>query len=250
VAHEAGWAYAFAISHTYPATLPTTAALKGGGFVTTWRDGAQYMLRYAADGSPAGTVQTLNLDYRIRVVPLPSGGFLVAWGLDSIQAAAYGPDGTPVGPAQFVGSTLWNPQSSWTDFAVSGLATGGGVVAWTTEVSASNATPTLYVRRLAADASPLGPPASVGTGTIVNAPSVAGLEGGGFVLAWLFEGHVHGMRLAADGSATGAATRLDAITASPADVSVVATGGGAFIVTWTGVGPDGQRARYGRLFND
>lgn len=248
IPHEAGWAYPFAISHTYPATLPTTAALRDGGFVTVWREGAHYMQRYGADGRPMGTAATLGADYRGRVVALASGGFMTAWGLSSISAVTHGPDGSPLGPAQFVGSTLWNPQSSWTDFAMSGLATSGGVVAWTTEVSPSNATPTLYVRRLAADASPIGPPINVGISSIVNPPSVSGMEDGGFVLSWLSEGHVHAMRFAADGSPTSAVARLDTFTTSPADVSVVATGSGGFLVTWSGVGVNGQRARYGRLF--
>jgi hypothetical protein len=247
---QPGLAFPFAISHTYPGTLPTTAALTGGGFVIVWRDVCcYYSLRYGADGSPVAPAQTLNVDYRPRVLALTPGGFMVAWGLSSISAVAYGADGAAVAPAQFVGSTLWNIFSSWTDFAVAALATGGAVVAWTTEVSPSNAVPTLYVRRLAGDASPLGDPISLGASTIVTPPSVAGLDDGGFVVSWLLDGHVYGARFAADGSPTGAVTRLDAITTSPTDVSVVTTGSGGFLVSWSGVGSDGQRARYGRLFD-
>ena len=249
-AQQPGFAFPFAISHTFPGTLPTTAALAGGGYVIVWRDMCcHYLLRYGADGSPIGSAEILNVDYRARVVSLTSGGFMIAWGLTSISALAYGPNGVPVGPAQFVGSTQWNIFSSWTDFAVAPLATGGAVVAWTTEVSPSNATPTLYIRRLAGDASPLGEPVSLGGSTIVIPPSVAGLNDGGFVVSWLFEGHVYAARFAADGSLSSGVTRIDAITTSPTDVSVVSTGNGGFLVSWSGVGSDGQRARYGRLFD-
>jgi hypothetical protein len=247
---QIGFAYPFAISHTFPGTLPTTAALAGGGYVIVWRDlCCHYLLRFAADGSPIGPAEILNVDYRARVVALKSGGFMVAWGLSSISALAYGPDGAPIGPAQFVGATQWNISSSWTDFALAPLATGGAVVAWTTELSPSNATPTLYVRRLAGDASPLGEPISLGGSTIVIPPSVAGLDDGGYVVSWLFEGHVYAARFAADGSLSSGVTRIDAITTSPTDVSVVATGSGGFLVSWSGVGSDGQRALYGRLFD-
>jgi hypothetical protein len=247
---QPGFAFPFAISHTYPGTLPTTAALSGGGYVIVWRDiGPHYLLRYGEDGSPIGSAEILGADYRARVLALTSGGFMVAWGLSSISAVAYGLDGAALGPAQFVGSTQWNIFSSWTDFAVSALATGGAVVAWTTEVSPSNATPTLYVRRLAGNASPLGDAISLGPSAIVTPPSIAGLDDGGFIVSWLFEGHVYAARFAADGSLSSAITRIDAITTSPTDVSVVSTGNGGFLVSWSGVGSDGQRARYGRLFD-
>ena len=247
---QPGFAFPFAISHTFPGTVPTTAALTGGGFVIVWRDiGPHYLLRYVADGSPVGSPQTLNADYRARVLALTSGGFMVAWGLSSISAMAYGADGTGLGPAQFVGSTQWNILSSWTDFAVAALASGGAVVAWTTEASPSNTTPSLFVRRLAGDASPLGDPISLGGSAIVTPPSVAGLDDGGFVVSWLFEGHVYAARFAADGSPSSAVTRIDSITTSPTDVSVVATGNAGFLVSWSSVGSDGQRARYGRLFD-
>lgn len=250
IPQQPGFAFPFAISHTYPGTVPTTAALPGGGFVIVWRDlGPHYLLRYGADGSPVGSAQTLDVDYRARVLPLTSGGFMVAWGLSSISAVAYGSDGAELGAPQFVGSTQWNIFSSWTDFAVSALATSGAVVAWTTEGSPSNATPTLYVRRLAGSASPLGDPFSLGTSTIVIPPSIAGLDDGGFVASWLFQGHVYGTRFAADGSPTSAVTRIDAITTSPTDVSVVSAGSGGFLVSWSGIGLDGRRARYGRLFD-
>jgi hypothetical protein len=250
VPQQIGFAFPFAFSHTFPGTLPTIAALAGGGYVIVWRDlCCHQLLRYAADGSPVGSAEILTADFRARVVALTSGGFMVTWGLSSISALAYGPDGAPIGPAQFVGATQWNVLSSWTDFAVAPLAAGGAVVAWTTEVSPSNATPTLFVRRLAGDASPLGEAISLGGSTIVIPPSVAGLDDGGFVVSWLFEGHVYAARFAADGSLASGVTRIDAITTSPTDVSVISTGNGGFFVSWSGVGSDGQRALYGRLFD-
>lgn len=244
---EIGLVYPIWFSHTFPGTTPTTAASADGGFALLWRDiCCHYLLRGEGRATP-GPVTTLNLTSPARVVALTSGGYLVVAGLATISATAFGVDGGAVGPAQAVGATGWTGPSTWTGFDVSGLADGGAVVAWATEVGLfSGATPTLNVRRVDGTGAPGG--ASVNVGPVDQGPpAVTGLPGGGFVLAWLFQGHVYAMRFAADGSAIGAARRLDAITSSPSEVSVVANGAEGFIVSWSGLGPDRQRARYGRF---
>jgi hypothetical protein len=231
--------------HYYPPSLPATAALSGGGFVIV----SYSVLRYAADGSPAGPAQTRQFGDQPHVVALRSGGFMIVTGLSSMFAAAYGADGAEVGPPQLVGSKQFY-RIPWTDFAVSALSTGGAVVAWTTEFIDWNPTPaSIYVRRLAADASPLGDAITVVTGNDVRPPSIAGLDDGGFVVTWVLQGHVYARRFAADGSPDGVVTRIDSITTSATDVSVVPTGEGGFVVSWSGLGSDGQTARYGRLFD-
>lgn len=248
-AYHPGLVYPIWFSHTFPGTVPTTAALTGGGFALLWRDlCCHYLLRHGSGGGPFESPQTVDLASPARVIALASGRFMVVSGLTSISARVYGADGAAVGSAQFVGATQWSGVSTWSDFAASQLATGGAVVVWATEVSRfSGATPTLNVRRVAGDGSPIGDALIVGN-VDIGPPSVAGLEDGGFVVSWQLQGHVYAARFAADGSPAGGVTRIDAITSSPTDVSVVPTGMGGFLVSWSGIGADGQRARYGRLF--
>ena len=246
---EIGLVYPIWFSHTFPGTAPTTAVSASSGFALLWRDLCCHYLLRAQGRSTPGPLTTLDLTSPARVVALTSGGYLVVAGLTTISATAFGVEGNAIGPAQVVGFTQWGGPSTWTDFAAAGLSDGGAVIAWATEVNLfSGATPTLNVRRVDGTGSPLGESINVGR-VDQGPPAVAGLPSGGFVLAWLLEGHVYAMRFAADGSAIGAARRLDAITSSPGEVSVVANGAEGFVVSWNALGSDGQRARYGRFLS-
>jgi hypothetical protein len=77
-----------------------------------------------------------------------------------------------------------------------------------------------------------------------NGPSVAGLEGGGFVVTWTSSGQptgatygVYGQRYALDGAAVGSEFQVNTFDTSglnyDARPSVAALEGGGFVVSWT-----------------
>lgn len=245
---QLGFAYPIAISHTFPGTAPTIAALAGGGFVILWGDLCCRFMVSSADGNSVGAPRMLDLQSPAQVIALASGGFMAVAGLQSVVAVPFAADGAQLGTPQVVGATQWTPPSSWTGVAASPLAAGGAVVVWATETTSSAQRPALQVRRVANDGVPVGDPFALGP-VDFGPTSVAGLDDGGFVVAWRSDGHVVARRFAPDGTATSDATRLDAFTTSVQEVSVVSTGAGGFLVSWIGTGADGQPARYGRLFD-
>ncbi len=124
---------------------------------------------------------------------------------------------------------------------------------WVRFESITSSTPYVHVLQLAPDATPLGAERIVdGSTAPANghaAGAVAGLADGGYVVAWIEVGEVHARRFAADGTPAGGETRVNLVTTSvEAPLDVVAMAGGGFMITWSGVGTDGVRSNYGRLF--
>jgi len=248
-----------------PIAMPQIAALTGGGYVVVWglqshTDSAVYAQRFNADGTPAGAIHQVapaGTGY-FGVTGLTTGGYMVTWGGaegDTGFVRAYSSTDTPLGPAQPAGP-------SWSDFFgvgggeptfISPLAGGGAVMVWVRFESFTSSTPYVRVLQLAPDATPLGAARIVdGSTAPANghaAGAVAGLADGGYVVAWIEVGEVHARRFAADGTPVGEETRINQVTTSAEPpLDVVAMAGGGFMITWSGIGSDGVRSNYGRLF--
>jgi hypothetical protein len=248
---QVGLAFPFSLSHVVPGTYPTTAALSGGGYAILWSDLCCRYLLSSADGGSSGAPRTVDVQSPAQVIALATGGFMVVAGLQSVVAVPFAADGTQLGSPQQVGTTQAMPgPKTWTGVAASPLAAGGAVVVWANEVSVtSGEKPALQMRLVANDGSPVGDAFALGP-VDLGPTSVAGLDDGGFVVAWVYGGHVLARRFTADGTPAGVATRVDAFTTFVGEASVISTGAGGFLVNWSGTGPDGQLAvRYGRLFD-
>lgn len=242
-----------------PLAMPQVAALAGGGYVLVWGQSfgtglGVHARRFNADGTPAGAAQQVapvGSGY-LGVVGLSTGGYLVTWGTVRVPdggARAYGPDDAPLGPAQPAGP-------AWSDYPVNGgaapaiapLAGGGAVIVWLRDTF-----PYVRVQQLAPDGTPLGSARIVDDSTSLapthNAPAVAGLPDGGYVVAWIEAGEVHARRFAANGTPAGAETRINLVTTSvQPPVAVMAMAGGSFTISWSGVGADGINKDYARVF--
>jgi hypothetical protein len=248
-----------------PIAMPQIAALMGGGYVVVWglqshTDSAVYAQRFNADGTPAAAVHQVALAGTgyFGVTGLTTGGYMVTWGGAEGTTGfvrAYSSTDAPLGSAQPAGP-------SWSDFFgvgggeptfISPLAGGGAVMVWVRFESFTSPTPYVHVLQLAPDASPLGAARIVdGSTAPANghaAAAVAGLADGGYVVAWIEVGEVHARRFAADGTPAGEETRINLVTSSvEAPLDVVAMAGGGFMITWSGIGTDGVRSNYGRVF--
>jgi hypothetical protein len=242
-----------------PAAVPQLAPLTDGGFAVVWAfenpsgnptvDPSVYARRFNADGTPNGPVQQVSPEGSgfLGVTGLASGGYLVTWGsVANAQGGvrAYGPDGLPLGPAHAAGSnwaTGAGPRGDWQP-----LAGGGAVMAWSVQGQL------LQVQQFAPDGTPL-PARSVNdaTGSLNFAfPSVAGLAGGGYVVAWTELGgsDVYARRYAADGTPLSPQTRVNLVTTGAQGGFVIALPDGGFMIVWSGVGADGVRRNYARRF--
>lgn len=244
-----------------PAAVPQVAALTGGGYAVVWAKSntgpGVHVQRFNADGTPAAAPQNASPNpggAHLGVTSLGTGGYLVTWGTygtPEVPAAgggarAYSSTDVPLGPEQTAGASWAFPEDTGPGVAAP-LAGGGAVFVWQFRIS------TAFVQQLAPDGTPLTSPRSVddsipGAGAH-SAPSAAGLPDGGYVVAWIEAGEVHARRFGADGTPAGVETRINVVTTSAqGPTTVVPMANGGFMISWSGVGPDGTRANYGRVF--
>ncbi|HEX8262238.1 MAG TPA: hypothetical protein VF547_05130, partial [Allosphingosinicella sp.] len=168
----------------------------------------------------------------LKVAPLASGGFVAAWLHDGrLVGQMFDRNGAPAGGTFALTS---NPASFPDRIELTPLAGGGFVAAW--EVFAGSQSRVEY-RRFDAAGQPLGPeqPVSPGYG---QAPSVAPLADGGFVIAFTaVDGEssvgIHAQRFDSQGAKTGGEIPVNTTTAGQQYHSRAATlPGGAFLITW------------------
>jgi hypothetical protein len=141
---------------------------------------------------------------------LAGGGAVVVWRdnpTQSIRMQRYDASGAAAGGETRVdagaGGDRMNP-------AVTGLVDGGFVVAWSGQQPGTSGS-AVYTRRFAADGTPLGGETLVSDAQAVGLyPRLAGLTGGGYVVAFNNGSAAVAQRFAADGSASGARISLDA----------------------------------------
>lgn len=244
-----------------PAAVPQVTALTGGGYAVLWAKSTTgpgvHVQRFHADGTPAGAAQNPSAaaaGAQLGITGLGAGGYLVTWGTYGTPevpasaggARAYSSTDVPLGPEQTAGASWAFPADTGPGVAAP-LAGGGAVLVWQFGVA------TAFMQQLAPDGTPLTSPRSVddsipGAGGH-SAPSAAGLPDGGYVVAWVEAGEVHARRFAADGTPLGTETRINLATTSPqGPTTVVPMASGGFMIAWSGVGADGTRANYGRVF--
>jgi hypothetical protein len=240
-----------------PRAFPRVAALTGGGYAVVWTGqtaddfGGVRVQRFNADGTPAGAPQNVSPFGRghLGITGLVTGGYLVTWSdVSEGGVRAYSSTDVPLGPVQTAGISWGGPEDTGPGVTAP-LAGGGAILVWRWWNLA-----TAFMQQLAADGTPLASWRPV-DGSIPgfgshSAPSAAGLPDGGYVVAWIDAGQVHALRFAADGTPAGAETRINLVTTLPqGPTTVVPMAGGGFMIAWSGVGADGTRANYGRLFS-
>jgi hypothetical protein len=251
---------------------PVVATLKNGSFIVAWQsngqDGSRYGVygqRYKRNGSPAGSEFRISGDIvndqsMPAIAALPDGGFIVVW-----QSAATDSSGINVFGQRFnaAGAPLQGQFRISTATvgnhilpSVAATSDGGFAVVWAL-FQPDGIGLGIYGRRYDASSNSIGYEFQVSTttGQPQTAPRVAGLTGGGFVVAWQSPGQ--------EDASTGVyARRFFAPSQAPGDVFLVNTrvagaqtapaltglSDGGFVVTWqsmnqdhSGLGVYGQR---------
>jgi hypothetical protein len=214
-------------------------------------------VRITASGALVGDpfkINTTNQGHirEQKVAGLKDGGFVVVWSggpnkedSGEIYGQRYNVKGGKVGGEFIVNTTRAKTQGFP---AVAVLANGGFVVTWSSPASDGNTD--LYAQRYAANGAKAGVQFRVtgAAGKSEDAPAIAGLHGGGFVVAWTGEPgtSVYARRFTAAGLPNGAAFVVgeDNYGAwEPLGLTVLDDD--RFLITW-GKGPLGNV--YARVF--
>lgn len=246
---------------------PTITGLANGDFVVAWTDSSAAVgdisgsgvtaQVFTAAGAKVGAeflvnTSTAGAQQAPTITALAGGGFVVTWTDEShtlgdadgtsIKAQLFTAAGARIGSEFLVNSQVGDSQFEPT---VSGLADGGFVVAWRDR---SNALGDLDEGVTAQVFDAAG--AKVGQEFLVNTeaanpqvqPTITGLAGGGFVVAWSDTSHTLGdpegasiklQLFTAAGVEVGSETLVNTQTASDqGSPAVTALAGGGFIVTW------------------
>jgi hypothetical protein len=239
---------------------PAIAQLNNGSFVVAWDSNAQdgsgtgvYAQRYSSAGLPANgefrvNTTTANSQAQPAITGLQGGGFAVVWesaGQDGSGSGIYGQrydsSGVKAGGQVRINATTAGDQ---TDPAITALASGGYVVAW---VSAGQDGSGLgvYAQRYSAAGTKVGGQIRVNNTTAgdQSSPSIATVEGDGFVVAWQSAGQdgsglgIFAQRFTSAGTKIGPQLRANTvITGDQRTPSVAALDDGGFVVGWVSAG--------------
>ncbi|HEY5597923.1 MAG TPA: tandem-95 repeat protein [Kiloniellales bacterium] len=256
----------FAVNTTTAAAqqAPAMAALQGGGFVTTWesqnQDGSGFGIfaqRFDANGQPAGpefqvNTFTQNHQQLPEVAALANGGFVIVWtsqnqdgNNNGVFAQRFDANGQAAG-AEFQVNTFIQGAQDAADVAA--LADGGFVVTWQSQSQDGNGMG-VFAQRFDAAGQAVGGEFQVNTFTQngQQAPDVAALADGGFVVVWESQNQdgnnlgVFGQRFDATGEAVGSEFRINTFTQNAqqsAEVAALADGG--YVVVWESQNQDGS----------
>lgn len=254
----------------YSRQRSVTTALHNGDYVVVWesdgRDGDAggiYAQRYRGSGDAVGatvrvSATTSDEQHAPAVAALNGGGFVVSWVSlheddgeqvpplhdgGGVYAQLFAADASPIGGETRV-NHVWSGIQDQT--AVAALSDGGFVIAWFSQFSEQRVNvveygvgePGLFAQRYAASGAALGAAvrvADVGIGNL--APGIAGLLGGGYVMAWNApdgdDSGIVAQRYFSDGAKNGPSIPVNAWTPgrqSEARLAALATGG--FVVVW------------------
>jgi hypothetical protein len=183
---------------------PAIATLADGGYVVTWNSFGQdnafsygiYAQRYDVAGRLQGGEFKVNTfvdtdQLAPTVAALNTGGFVVAWQSSDqdgsqygIYAQRYDAAGNPLG-GEFRANTFTTDQQIVP--AITALANGGFVLTWASSNQAgAGSSFDIYARRYDANGAAQGNEFLINTYTtsIQDAPAVAALANGGFVVTW------------------------------------------------------------------
>ncbi len=240
----------------------SAASLADGGYVVAWQSYAQdgsgwgiYAQRYDASGTAVGNETQVNTftgdqQHSPSVAALTGGGYVVTWtsvgqdgSMEGIYAQRFDAAGDPAGSETRVNTgTAFNQSGS----SVSALSDGGYVVTWQSSDADGFG---VFSQRYNAAGVAQGSETQVNTTTAASqdAPSVAALAGGGYVVTWQSmgqDGDGYGIyaRLF-DGTGAALTGEMPVNTESNGEQSapsVAALAGGGYIVTWQTAWPSGD----------
>ncbi len=174
-----------------PDLMPAVAGLADGTWVIAWVEGNDtHQQRFDAAGKVDAeiVIETPDAgDAYPNVAALADGGWIATWNFLAndigVSQQRYDKDGKPVGEIGVVAAALVGLWGS----AVTALKDGGWLVTWETGDGAATSGYT-YIQRYRADGAKAGEPALVAVDGFSTYPVVAGLEGGGWVVAWSADG--------------------------------------------------------------
>lgn len=184
-----------------PPGQQSIAALSDGGYAVTWRMGVQpdetgldiYARRFDSHGVPMGDQAQVNAttageQVRPDVAALSDGGYVVTWMNESdtnIQAQHFDNTGMRVGGEIRVNPVHPSmPYSSENGLAITALADGGYVVAWTSGDGSGSG---ITAQRFDAADDRVGSEFRVNTTTIGDQgqPVLTSLDDGGYAVTWV-----------------------------------------------------------------
>lgn len=253
---------------------PSIAGLAGGGFVAAWlsslQDGSGYGVygqRYDAGGNRVGEEFRINTEVTgSQIYPslaaLDGGGFVATWsslGQDGDDYGVYGQRydavGNPVGDELHISTETARRQ--WYS-SVAALDGGGFVVVWVSD-GQDGSGDGIYGQRFDAAGDRVGDEFRINSVIELSQmlPSVAGLDGGGFVATWTSNNHdgsgrgIYGQRYDANGDPVESEFLVNTYTLSHQWFSSIASlDGGDFVVTWQSYGQDGNGdGIYGKVYS-
>jgi Ca2+-binding RTX toxin-like protein len=253
----------FTVNAVIPGTqsLPAVAALASGKFIVAWQDDtslghSEIRARFVgSDGQPlGGDIAVSNSapgsQQSPTVTGLAGGGFVVSWyetvpsevtsTMYRVHAQAFDSNGAKVGPDIVKGGGT----AEWPDVAA--LSDGGFVLAWRDRDGISGSWPTL-AQSFNADGSERSAAVQVsalatGAADFTGRPAIAGLPGGGFVVAWGDKGQsladksgsaVLAQMFDSAGAKIGSPFLVNTSTAGDqSSVHAVGLSGGGFVIDW------------------
>jgi Dockerin type I domain len=246
---------------------PSVATLTSGEFVAVWDSSAPpTSIRgqlLSADFTPVGTEILVSTstgnEHRPRVAADPGGGFVVVWvapdsDLGGVFARRYAASGAPSGGEFRVNAHTTGDQAF---AAVSAIATGGFVVAWSGKGPGDDGTYNgVFAQRFDSGGAPVSIEFRVNTFTTHSQdfPAVASDPSGKFVVAWSGAGQgdeagIFAQRFDGAGSRLGAEFRVNTYTSSTQQFASVAANAAGFTVVWMGPGAEDPAGIYGQRYS-
>lgn len=252
-------------------SLPKVGGLKAGGFIVTWQSAGQdgssdgiYAQNFNSSGGKVGKEFKVNkttsgAQNGPAIATLSGGGFVIAWtsnGQDKsglgIYAQRYDAAAKAVGTEFKVNKTTSGAQSLPT---VAALTNGGFMIAWQSDKQDKSGLG-IYGQRYDKNGKTVGSEFVVNktTSGAQSVPSAAGLNDGGFVVA--FQGPdssglgVYARRFTSSGTTSGNDVRVNTTTAQDqSQPNVTAFSNGGYAVLWTSASQDGSgKGVYGQAY--
>ncbi|UWQ18955.1 calcium-binding protein [Jannaschia sp. M317] len=232
----------------YNNTQPNVTGLADGGYAVSWTNYNTVRIQlFDADDDPVGEMFSMiyNTHYS-KLATLIDGSIVSAatWSWDGSQAGVVvqqlSATGISLGPDFRVNTTTTNNQD-YPDIAA--LSDGGYVVVWQSDGQDGFVRRDIFGQRYNNLSERVGGEFHVNTFSDMNQglPSVTGLTGGGFVVAWMSFGHgddtdangIWAQRFDADGLALGGEFLVNTITVGDQhNVQLSALPDGGFQATW------------------
>ncbi|MBK2124806.1 DUF4347 domain-containing protein, partial [Fangia hongkongensis] len=244
-------------------TNPKVSDLASDEFVVTWEDNTDiFAQRFNSSGVANGSelavnTTTSNSQTHPSIATLSTGDFIIVWDSeesagDDVRIHVYNADGTDEQAEFAVGATVGTDQDEAATVALTG---GGYVIVWESRDNDGDVDG-IYGQIYDANGATSGSEFLVNTTTSdsQNAPSVAALDNGGFVVVWTSEGQdagdstnetgIYGQRFDSVGTKVGSEFQANTTeSGSQTEPHVAALTGSAFVVVWTS-GTDVYQQRF------